>query len=189
MHSPKIAPIEFYLMCCYSCLYLSRLQMGACGILLSAIPIPGQRGLAQKRSLMDDRRLIKDRDEGAPRWRHLHGSSSRTSPPGSMIASTVFILIDTVTPPAASATDNSGERVRLARRVWRPAKHIPPWLRLEGSPIPRIIHGEEPAKKRGAGRAPPRAGRSRSPILAACAGIHGNRRKSIFDLFGGGKDV
>ena len=47
-----------------------------------------------------------------------------------------FVLLAVLLRRVAPITGNGGfgERVRLARRVWRPAKHIPAWLLLEGGP-------------------------------------------------------
>jgi len=60
---------------------------------------------------------------------------------------------------------DSGERVRPARRVWRPAKHNPSNLLGVCGPRGDESTGSCQAKKWGARRTPRRPGRSRSPAL------------------------
>ena len=60
---------------------------------------------------------------------------------------------------------DSGERVRPARRVWRPAKHNPSNLLGVCGPRGDQSTGSCQAKKWGARRTPRRPGRSRSPAL------------------------
>ena len=45
--------------------------MCPCGIFLGAIPVFGERGLAQQFGIMQGRSLFKNRDERAARGRHM----------------------------------------------------------------------------------------------------------------------
>ena len=50
----------------------TRVIVGGGGVLPGAIPVPGQRGLAQQRGVIHSRSLFENRDERAARGRHMN---------------------------------------------------------------------------------------------------------------------